>query len=230
MSKVMYKLRCRIFNLSEHLWSVSACLARIENSGYTMTIPLTSPRCMLEIQHSTQRKLERVFLVKVCPIASILILVIECERILTAPYAPSNLNTYLTSNTQILNIIHRKTLPPSFPKALASLPSNPTKSISSFLSRSPKRRNRDTLDSVRSSAFDSPSTGSHSQSSDSISRTTNSSVEDGMVIGKRASIMFLGPETRERGVVTGVRSFVEGIRGKEWQGILPSSLITDSRC
>jgi len=31
--------------------------------------------------------------------------------------------------------------------------------------------------------------------------------------------MFLGPETKERGVVTGVRSFVEGIRGKEWQGI-----------
>lgn len=29
--------------------------------------------------------------------------------------------------------------------------------------------------------------------------------------------MFLGPETKERGVVTSVRSFVEGIRGKEWQ-------------
>jgi hypothetical protein len=29
--------------------------------------------------------------------------------------------------------------------------------------------------------------------------------------------MFLGPETKERGVVAGIRSFVEGIRGKEWQ-------------
>jgi hypothetical protein len=30
--------------------------------------------------------------------------------------------------------------------------------------------------------------------------------------------MFLAPETKERGVVTGARSFVEGIRGKEWPG------------
>jgi hypothetical protein len=104
-------------------------------------------------------------------------------------------------------------------KALASLPTSPSKSISSFLSRSPKRRNRDTLDSVRSSAFDSPSAGSQSQSSsDTTSRTTSSSVEDGVVIGKRSSFMFLAPETKERGVVTGARSFVEGIRGKEWPG------------
>jgi hypothetical protein len=38
-----------------------------------------------------------------------------------------------------------------------------------------------------------------------------------MLVGKRSSIMFLGPETKERGVVAGIRSFVEGIRGKEWQ-------------
>src|SRR5215471_731790 len=121
---------------------------------------------MLEIQHSLLRKLEKHFSVKVFPLASILIVVTECERILTAPYAPSNLSTYLTSNTQLLNIIHRKTLPPSFPKALASLPSSPTKSITSLLSRSPKRRNRDTISGM--STFDSPSTGSQSQSSDSI--------------------------------------------------------------
>jgi hypothetical protein len=144
-------------------------------------------------------------------------IVIESERILTAPYAPANLNTYLTSNTQLIETIYKKTLPPSFPKALASLPTSPTKSISSFLSRSPKRRNKDTIDSIRSSAFDSPSTGSHSQTSDSTSRTTNSSIDDGMLVGKRSSIMFLGPETKERGVVASVRSFVEGIRGKEWQ-------------
>jgi hypothetical protein len=52
-----------------------------------------------------------------------------------------------------------------------------------------------------------------------MSRTTNSSMEDGMVIGKKASIMFLGPEIKDRGVVAGVRSFVEGVRGKEWQGM-----------
>lgn len=33
--------------------------------------------------------------------------------------------------------------------------------------------------------------------------------------------MFLAPESKERGVVTSVRSFVEGMRGKEWQGIPP---------
>ena len=43
-----------------------------------------------------------------------------------------------------------------------------------------------------------------------------------MVVGKRSSLMFLDSETRERGVVTGVRSFVEGIRGKEWE--------SESRC
>ena len=76
---------------------------------------------------------------------------------------------------------------------------------------------------MRSSAFDSPSTGtgSHSQSSsDTTSRTTSSSVEDGVVIGKRSSFMFLAPESKERGVVTGIRSFVEGIRGKDWPGNL----------
>jgi hypothetical protein len=31
--------------------------------------------------------------------------------------------------------------------------------------------------------------------------------------------MFLGPETKERGVVAGLRSFVEGLRGKTWLGI-----------
>lgn len=86
------------------------------------------------------------------------------------------------------------------------------------------------MDSVRSSAFDSPSTGSQSQSSDSISRTTNSSAEDGVVVGTKASIMFLGPETKERGVVAGVRSFVEGIRGKEWQGMNPCRYEIDNRC
>ena len=74
------------------------------------------------------------------------------------------------------------------------------------------------MDSARSSAFDSPSIGSQSQSSDSLSRTTSSSVEDGVVVGMRSSLMFLGPETKERGVVASVRSFVEGIRGKDWQG------------
>jgi hypothetical protein len=128
--------------------------------------------------------------------------------------------TYLTSNAYLLTIIHRKTLPPSFPKALASLPSSPTKSISSLLSRSPKRRNRDSIASIRSNtAFDSPSTGTNSQSSDALSRTTTSSVEDGVVVEKRASMMFLGPETKDRGVVAGVRSFVEGLDGKDWQGI-----------
>ena len=39
--------------------------------------------------------------------------------------------------------------------------------------------------------------------------------------------MFLGPETKERGVVAGVRSFVEGLKGKEWQSItLPYSRLT----
>ena len=72
---------------------------------------------------------------------------------------------------------------------------------------------------MRSSTFESPSTGSQSQSSsDTTSRTTSSSVEDGVVIGTRSSFMFLAPETKERGVVTGVRSFVEGIRAKEWPG------------
>jgi hypothetical protein len=142
----------------------------------------------------------------------------EAEKVLTAPYAPSNLNAYLTSNTQILESIHRKTLPPSFPKALASLPTSPSKSLSSFL-RSPKRRNKDTIDSVRSSVFDSPSTGSQSQSSDTTSRTTNSSIDDGMIIGKRSSLMFLGSEVKERGAVAGVRSFVEGLRGRDWHGI-----------
>lgn len=70
------------------------------------------------------------------------------------------------------------------------------------------------------STFDSPSTGSQSQSSDSSSRTTNTSVDDGVIVGKKSSLMFLGPETKERGVVAGTRSFVEGLRGKEWQGKL----------
>jgi len=32
-------------------------------------------------------------------------------------------------------------------------------------------------------------------------------------------MMFLGPETKDRGVVAGVRSFVEGLSGKDWQGL-----------
>jgi hypothetical protein len=44
-------------------------------------------------------------------------------------------------------------------------------------------------------------------------------MEDGMVIGKKASVMFLGPEIKDRGAVAGVRSFVEGVRGMEWQGM-----------
>ena len=187
---------------------------------------------MLQIQYSPRNPFLKLCSVKVC-LCKICIsyVVIESERILTSPYAPSNLASYLTSNSQLLTSIHRKTLPPSFPKALASLPSSPTKSISSFLSRSPKRRNRDTLDSVRSSAFDSPSTGCNSQSSDSLSRTTNSSVDDGLVVEKRPSTMFLGPETKERGVVAGVRSFVEGIEGKDWQGIPVVRVVDiDYRC
>ena len=156
-------------------------------------------------------------------------IVIESERVLTASYAPLNLNAYLTSNTQILDAIYKKTLPPSFPKALASLPTSPSKSLSSFL-RSPKRRNKDTIDSVRSSVFDSPSTGSQSQSSDTTSRTTNSSVDDGMLIGKRSSFMFLGSEVKDRGPVTGVRSFVEGLRGREWHGIGSCRNDLDRRC
>ena len=31
--------------------------------------------------------------------------------------------------------------------------------------------------------------------------------------------MFLGPEAQEKGVVAGVRSFVEGLRDKEWHGV-----------
>jgi hypothetical protein len=38
--------------------------------------------------------------------------------------------------------------------------------------------------------------------------------------------MFLGPETKERGVVAGVRSFVEGIKAKEWQGSTCDILVT----
>src|SRR5579859_1650287 len=100
-----------------------------------------------------------------------LTLVLDSERVLTSPYAPSNLPAYFTSNTNLLQQIHTRATPPSFPKALASLPSSPTKSLSNFLSRSPKRRTRD-VESSR--AFDSPSTGTASQSSDATSRTTNS--------------------------------------------------------
>jgi len=32
-------------------------------------------------------------------------------------------------------------------------------------------------------------------------------------------MMFLGPETKDRGVVAGVRSFVEGLNGKDWQSL-----------
>ena len=32
-------------------------------------------------------------------------------------------------------------------------------------------------------------------------------------------MMFLGPETKDRGAVAGVRSFVEGLRGKDWHGL-----------
>ena len=31
--------------------------------------------------------------------------------------------------------------------------------------------------------------------------------------------MFLGSEVKERGAVAGVRSFVEGLRGRDWHGI-----------
>jgi len=153
-----------------------------------------------------------------------LIVVVESERLLTAPYAPANLPAYLTSNSQLLNIIFDNANP-SVPKALASLPSSPTKSITSLLSRSPKRRNKDTVDSIRTSAFDSPSTASNSQSSDATSRTTSSSIDDGVIVTKRASTMFLGPETKERGVVAGIRSFVEGLKGKQWQGITSKLII-----
>jgi len=37
--------------------------------------------------------------------------------------------------------------------------------------------------------------------------------------------MFLGPETKERGVVAGIRSFVEGLKGKQWQGITSKLII-----
>jgi hypothetical protein len=40
-----------------------------------------------------------------------------------------------------------------------------------------------------------------------------------VIVGKRASTMFLGPETQEKGVVAGVRSFVEGLRDREWYNI-----------
>jgi hypothetical protein len=152
--------------------------------------------------------------------AAILTIVLESERVLTAPYTPTNLPTYLISNTHLLDIIYRKSLPPSLPKALASLPSSPTKSLTSILSRSPKRRNRDTIDSVRCSVFDSPGTPSQS-ASDATSRTTRSSVDEGSVVSKRMSMVFLRNESKERSVVTGVRSFVEGIRDKEWQGTTP---------
>ena len=149
--------------------------------------------------------------------STLLISVVEAEKVLTAPYAPANLNAYLTSNTQILDAVYRKTLPPSFPKALASLPTSPSKSLSSFL-RSPKRRNKDTIDSVRTSVFDSPSTGSQTHSSDATSRTTSSSIDDGIIIGKRTSLMFLNSEGKDKGPVAGVRSFVEGLRGRDWHG------------
>jgi hypothetical protein len=187
---------------------------------YPECAKITSSILLLLIWESLitqQNLLWRFYFVKVYHLKCFLISVIDSERILTSPYAPSNLNAYLTANAQLLSKIYEKTLPPSLPKALASLPSSPAKSISSLLSRSPKRKNRDTLDSVRSSVFDSPSTTSQS-SSDSTSRTTNSSVEEGVVIGKRSNFMFLGPEIKERGAVAGVRSFVEGIRGKGWPG------------
>ena len=31
--------------------------------------------------------------------------------------------------------------------------------------------------------------------------------------------MFVGPEIKDPGPVSGVRSFVEGLRGREWHGI-----------
>jgi hypothetical protein len=155
-----------------------------------------------------------------------LTIVLDSERILTAPYAPTNLPTYLLSNNSLLGLIYRKSLPPSLPKALASLPSSPTKSISSILSRSPKRRNRDTIDSVRCSVFDSPGTPSQSTSETSRSR---SSVDEGLVLSKRMSMMFLAGDGKEHGVVTGVRSFVEGIREKGWPGMRPMTRGTDGR-
>jgi hypothetical protein len=186
---------------------------------------------MGEPAHSAQSIAETLLSQRISLAKLPLTLVIESERVLTSPYAPSNLTAYLTSNAHLLSVIHKKTLPPSPIKALASLPTSPSKSISSFLSRSPKRRNRDTLDSVRSSAFDSPSTGSQSQSSsDTTSRTTASSVEDGVVVGKRSSLMFLGPQNQERGAVAGVRSFVEGLRGKEWQGSPLDGVLLTARC
>jgi hypothetical protein len=152
--------------------------------------------------------------------------VINLEKNLTVPYAPANLTAYLTANTHLLALIYVKALPPSLPKALVSLPSSPTKSITSLLSRSPKRRHRDTIDSIRSSVFDSPSPATNSQSSsDTTSQTTTSSFDDGVVIGKRSSLLFLRQDKTERGVVVGVRSFVEGIRGKDW-----SSNIFENDC
>jgi len=181
-------------------------------------ICLTFHRRQLAKRYIPKKQLPTVSFIKVRLLYDLTDLVIDSERVLTAPYAPLNLNTYLISNTQLLGVIHRKSLPPSLPKALASLPSSPTKSISSLFG-SPKRRHKDSIDTVRTSAFDSPSTGSQSQASDATSRTTTSSIEDGVIVNKRQSTMFLGPETKEKGFVAGVRSFVEGLRDKEWQNV-----------
>lgn len=221
--RLILRSPCRISNQLVHQLSVSVYLSRRADFAFTK-ITCSMSRLLIPAKRHLHPKLYRNdSLARVYLLIGHANIVIESERVLTAPYAPMNLNTYLLSNSHLLNIIHRKSLPPSLPKALASLPSSPTKSITSLFS-SPKRRNKDSIDSIRMSALDSPSTGSHSQSSDATSRTTTSSIEDGMIVGKRASTMFLGPETKEKGVVAGVRSFVEGLRDKEWQGIPPRCL------
>ena len=42
--------------------------------------------------------------------------------------------------------------------------------------------------------------------------------------------MFLGPETKDRGTVAGVRSFVEGLRDKEWQSNYSICFVLKIRC